>query len=89
MQSKDITVFQLRAARCGLGLTVTDLHNKTGIGRATITRIEQQNISKPPVCNLTTIFHLRTFFESCGVIFENESKISFSMKEFDQQFSGY
>ncbi|GHT93154.1 hypothetical protein FACS1894122_07960 [Alphaproteobacteria bacterium] len=77
MLTKDITVFQLKAARAGLGLTATDLHKRTGIGRATITRIESQDMSKPPKCNLTTVYHLKTFLETCGVVFENQSKISF------------
>jgi transcriptional regulator with XRE-family HTH domain len=80
MLTKDITVFQLRAARAGLGMSISELHEKTGIGRSTITRIEKQSPLNPPVANPTTVYHLRQFFEANGVIFENEAKISFSMQ---------
>ncbi len=79
MQSKDITVFQLRAARAGLGLSISELHRKTNIGRGTLSKIEQQTPNLPPSCSLTTVFHLRKFFESCGVSFETPNKISFDV----------
>ncbi len=76
MLSKDITTFQLKAARAGLGLSISDLHNLTGISRATITRIEKQPINEPPICSPITVYHLRQFFEAHGVVFESENKIS-------------
>ena len=79
MQSKDITVFQLKAARAGLDLSVSELHRKTGISRATINRIEKQTPNLPPSCNITTVFHLRKFFEANGIIFDNPNKISFDI----------
>ena len=79
MQSKDITVFQLRAARAGLGLSMSELHRKTGVSRITLSKIERQTPNLPPSCSLTTVFHLRQFFESCGVSFEIPNKISFDV----------
>jgi DNA-binding XRE family transcriptional regulator len=83
MATKDVTVFQLRAARAGLGMSISELHQKTGIGRSTITRIEQQPLNEPPSCNPTIVYHLRQFFETNGVIFENANKISFSSQEIE------
>jgi DNA-binding XRE family transcriptional regulator len=81
--TKDITVFQLRAARAGLGMSISELHQKTGVGRSTITRIEQQPPNEPPSCNPTIIYHLRQFFETNGVVFENVNKVSFSLQEIE------
>ena len=79
MQSRDITVFQLRAARAGLGLSISELHHKTNIARATLSNIEQQMPNFPPTCSIKTIFQLRKFFESCGVSFESPNKIAFDV----------
>ncbi len=76
--TKDITVFQLRAARAGLGLSISELHQKTGIGRSTITRIEKQSMLIPPTASTTIIYHLRQFFEANGITFEKDNKVSFS-----------
>lgn len=81
MQTKDITVFQLRAARSGLGLTISKLNKLTGLSRATIASIEKQNAEVPPKCNLKTVYKLREYFESKGIIFEDLNQLKFKPVE--------
>ena len=75
MQTKNITVFQLRAARSGLGLTISELNKLTGLSRSTITSIEKQNAGTPPKCDLMTVYKLREYFESKGIIFEESNQL--------------
>lgn len=68
--SSEVTVFQLRAARAALKLSLADLSEKTCLRVATIQKLESGDIYMPPQkSSLLTISKVRTTLENMGVEF--------------------
>jgi transcriptional regulator with XRE-family HTH domain len=62
-----ITSGQIRAARALLRWTAIDLANKSGVGSATIKRMEVMD--GVPTGNIKTLMALKAALESAGVVF--------------------
>lgn len=62
-----ITSGQIRAARAMLKWTASDLADASGVGVATVRRIELAE--KLPSSNVKTIELIRIAFESAGIVF--------------------
>ncbi|RYE15546.1 MAG: XRE family transcriptional regulator [Rickettsiales bacterium] len=70
-----ITIFQLRAARSGIGITLKDLSKITQIGYVTLSRIERGAVydnCKIPVCILEKLIK---FYNQCGVRFVDNNSV--------------
>lgn len=76
LYTTDITVFQLRAARRALNLTVREVGKTTTLGTGVVVRSESGNLFDPPNCTVISINRLRTYYESYGIIFLTENTIS-------------
>ena len=75
LYTTDITVFQLRAARRALNLTVRDVGKSTKLGTGVVVRSESGNLHDPPNCTVMTINRLRSYYESYGIVFLSENTI--------------
>ena len=68
-----ITVFQFRAARYGIGISLHNLSEMTGISYATLCKLEQGPLYAFPKLHKTTLEKLIAFYQTCGVIFESSN----------------
>lgn len=75
LYTTDITVFQLRAARRALNLTVRDVGKATALGTGVVVRSESGNLYDPPNCTVMTINRLKSYYESYGIVFLSENTI--------------
>lgn len=64
-----LTVFQIRAARAGLGLTSQELAAASKVGRNTILSLETGEPGTEPEALASTLRKLRDYYESAGVEF--------------------
>jgi predicted transcriptional regulator len=60
-----ISIPQLRAARAMVGLTLSDIHERTGISTGAVSAIETGKADP----RLSTVLKLQTLFEELGVEF--------------------
>lgn len=74
--TKDVTVFQLRAARYALGITRNEIIKKTGVSSSTLSMLENEPLFSAPT-SLRTSFTLRGFYESKGIIFFEDNAIKY------------
>lgn len=74
--TSDITVFQLRAARRSLNLTVREVGKNTTLGTGVVVRSESGNLLERPNCTVMSINRLRTYYETYGIVFLPENTIS-------------
>jgi predicted transcriptional regulator len=65
---------QIRAARALLGWRQEDLSKASGVGTATIQRLEKRDI--PLAGYVSTILRIQAAFEKAGIIFINEDDIA-------------
>jgi transcriptional regulator with XRE-family HTH domain len=63
---------QIRAARALLGWRQDELSKSSGVGTATIRRIE--NGGSPISGNISTVMRIQAAFEKAGVLFINEDE---------------
>jgi transcriptional regulator with XRE-family HTH domain len=63
---------QIRAARALLGWRQDELSKSSGVGTATIRRIE--NSGGPISGNISTVMRIQAAFEKAGVLFINEDE---------------
>jgi len=63
---------QIRAARALLGWRQSELSKASGVGTATIRRIE--NGGSPISGNVSTIIRIQEAFEKAGILFINEDE---------------
>lgn len=69
-----ITTFQLRAARAGIGLSLSELADKLKgaglkVGRATLQRLEAGNAAEVPDALASTLQKIQTYYEGEGIEF--------------------
>jgi len=64
---------QIRAARALLGWRQDELSKASGVGTATIRRIE--NGGSPMSGNVSTVMRIEGAFEKAGILFINEDEI--------------
>lgn len=68
--TKDITVFQLRAARRSLNLTVREVAKKTSLGPGVVVRSEAGDLYEfPGNSTVMSVTRLRAFYEQYGIVF--------------------
>lgn len=66
----EITSFQLKAARYGLGFKLQDIARLTGIAESTVLRMESKDLySYPKPTKISTVLKLKTLYESYGIVF--------------------
>jgi transcriptional regulator with XRE-family HTH domain len=84
--SSELTVFQLRAARAALKLSLTNLSKITNLRVATIQKLESGDIHMPPQkSSLLTISKVRTALENMGVEFYKNNIVR--LVPIDEQFT--
>lgn len=86
LYTTDITVFQLRAARRALNLTVREVGKNTMLGTGVVVRSESGNLHSPPNCTVMSINRLRTYYESYGIVFLTENTINIKKPTLDIVF---
>ena len=64
---------QIRAARGLLGWRQEDLSKASGVGTATIRRIEKANSSRTGY--VSTLLRIQTAFENAGVVFIDDDEV--------------
>ncbi|CAO4844622.1 MAG: hypothetical protein FADNKDHG_01315 [Holosporales bacterium] len=67
--SSELTVFQLRAARAALRLSLSDVAKIAGLRIATIQKLESGDIYSFPKSSILTISKVRSVLENHGVEF--------------------
>ena len=65
---------QIRAARALLGWRQDELSKASGVGTATIRRIE--NRGSPISGNVSTVMRIQNAFEKAGILFINEDEMA-------------
>ena len=68
-----LTGFQARAARAGVGITLSELSINTGISAATLKRMEKVGQFDFVSSNSKTIDKLLDFYRACGIEFTEEN----------------
>lgn len=77
--TKDLTVFQLKAARYALGITRDEIKNLTGISSSVLNRVEKGELAYAPKQSLPqTIYRLRSLYESHGIVFFEDNTIQYN-----------
>jgi transcriptional regulator with XRE-family HTH domain len=71
-----LTGFQVRAARAGIRLTLSELSINTGISIATLKRMERVGQFDYICCNSKTIDKLNEFYRACGIEFSEENGLA-------------
>lgn len=80
--TKDLTVFQLRAARRALNLTVREVAKDTGLSIGVIVRSETGNLKLfPPKTNLISAARLKSYYETYHILFLSNNTISLKETE--------
>ena len=74
--TKDITVFQLRAARYSLGITRNEVIQATGVSSSTLSTLENEPLFSTP-SSKRTAYSLRRFYEAKGIIFFEDNAIKY------------
>lgn len=83
----DITVFQLRAARRALNISMRDLAVITGVSPDALVRMEKGDLySPPPKSHPNTIFKIRVYLEKLGIQFLDNNSIRLSTPEENIRF---
>ena len=73
----DITVFQLRAARRALNITVREMSLETGLAVGVIVRGESGNLHLfPQKISLVSVSRMKVFLEYYGIVFLSNNTIS-------------
>lgn len=73
----DITVFQLRAARRALNITVREMSLETGLAVGVIVRGESGDLhSFPQKISLVSASRMKVFLESHGIVFLLNNTVS-------------
>ncbi len=67
--SSELTVFQLRAARAALRLSLSDVARIAGLRTATIQKLESGDIYSFPSSSILTISKVRSVLENHGIEF--------------------
>ena len=68
--TKDLTTFQLRAARKALGISFQRISSSTGIAVSSLARMEAGNVFLfPEHSSVPTVYAVRNFLESQGIRF--------------------
>lgn len=75
-----ISTFQFRAARFGVGITLTELGKITKIGYVTLCKIEEGPVFRYPKLRKSTLEKLINFYKQCGVSFISNNSIVIEFK---------
>ena len=68
--TKDLTTFQLRAARKALGISFQQIAERTGLAVSSLARMESGNVFLfPEHSSVPTVYAVRNFLESQGIRF--------------------
>lgn len=68
--TKELTTFQLRAARKALGITFQEISERTGVAVSSLARMEAGNVFLfPEHSSVPTVYAVRNFLESHGIRF--------------------
>ncbi len=74
-----ITVFQFRAARYGIGISLQNLSEMTGISYATLCKLEKGPIYAFPKLHKTTLNKLIAFYQTCGLVFQDYDTVKVNL----------
>lgn len=78
LQTSELTTFQLKAARRALGVSLKQVSKETGIAETALIRLESSDLGFfPKHTSLTTVFRLRQFLETKGIIFLANNTLQF------------
>ncbi|CAO5677768.1 MAG: hypothetical protein HEEMFOPI_01561 [Holosporales bacterium] len=82
IKTKDLTVFQLRAARRALNLTVREVSKDTSISIGVIVRSETGDLySFPKKSSLISISRLKAYYEMNNIVFSLDNTISLKKED--------
>ncbi|CAO5681472.1 MAG: hypothetical protein HEEMFOPI_01509 [Holosporales bacterium] len=82
IHTKNLTVFQLRAARRALNLTVREVAKDTGLSIGVIVRAETGSLKLfPQKTNLISAARLKSYYEAYHIIFLSNNTISLKEAE--------
>lgn len=85
LKTADLTVFQLRAARRALNLTVREVSKNTSVSIGVIVRSETGDLySFPKKASLISISKLKSYYEMHNIVFLNDNTVSLK-KENEEQ----
>lgn len=84
------TIFQIRAARGGLGISIEKLSQSIDVNSSTLARIEKiKNPLEKPNCHFKTMRELYFFFVENSVFFEKGNAVSIKRAKYNVEFEGF
>ena len=72
-----LTMFQIRAARAGLGLNAKEAAENSGVSRNTILTLEKGEPDKGPDALASTLRKMQEYYETAGVEFMPDNGLRF------------